>query len=179
MTNCIELIGSIVAVIPVPAEIVEVTVPYNVANRPQLEVQEILISGVSPSSLADLQTRLMSMMALATDGVVNDYTHAKSVWVSDAPSLVASPKKNISGRTYEVKVSTKSSDDLYKVQSMVNVLLASKWFHCFIVTSSGDVFFLRGAQDATNVELNQSIPTQQPHEIEITMATVNGLQQIV
>lgn len=177
MLSCLELIGEIVAIHPVPAGTFTFDVPFNVR---QSQAGAVRRPDGTRITLADVH----SLGGFAVDGyyIYNNARDGESfgaVTIEPGAKLKESDKTSAAGLYYDTKVSATSDDDLSAIRSIANSLMVAEYFDCFVVDSLDNVFLIRGVEPATAISINASLPLSTRHSIEIEIVSVNGLLPVV
>ena len=174
MTNCLELLGEIVAIYPVATGSLQFTIPFNVAVD-RVAATSILVP--KPSARPEPFTRawLNTQRGIILDGYNIFNVNDNQIIMEPGTSVKESAKTATAGIYYTTKVSAKTYDDIERVRSLVNDVLDMESFDTFIVDDMERVFVLRAEEPACAISISANLPISQTHSIEIEVASVSGL----
>ena len=169
MTNCLELIGEIIAIYPVEKGALNFAIPFNVIVD-SMSASNITVSGGGSQVLT--REWLDAQRGIILDGY-NIYNEDKgNIIMEPGTSVKESSKTLTAGMYYMTKVSAKTYEEVEKVRSFVN---ANESFDTFIVDNMDRVFVLRAEEPACAISMSANLPISQTHSIEIEVASVSGL----
>lgn len=178
MNSCEEILQDIVCIVPIKSVIFGCSLPFNAGGKPTLSVNMLTIAGESYNSVSSLVVHLKARRCFLTEATVEGGTHANSVIIEEKPSIKATSKSGAMGRYFDTKVSAKSIDDVESVTDFVNEVAGWPWFDLFLIDSDDNLYLLRGQRSASNIELNQALPSANTHDIDLQIMSVNGIQKI-
>lgn len=178
MNSCEEILQDVIYIIPIESGKLGCDIPFNVGSMPTLSVSSFSLVGSRYNSVSALVSQLKSRRCFLTEASVEGGTHARSVFIEEKPSIKATSKTGTMGRYFDTKVSAKSIDDVESVTDFVNEVAGWPWFDLFLIDSDDNLYFLRGQRSASNIELNQALPSANTHDIDLQIMSVNGVQKI-
>lgn len=173
MSECLELLGDIVAIYPVPRSQVSCEVPFSVFSSTVDASQLLLDNG---SSMVPFSCRLLRRMR----GLVLDtYYNNSDAWsMEDDATAKETAKRGLSGCVYNTKLTAHSYASLPALRDFVNDISEADSFDVFVVDNSSNVFIIRGNDTSSSISLSASLPLSNPHQVDIEAVSVSGLQYI-
>lgn len=168
MLDCLELLGEIIAIIPVPKGEVSFAIPFNV-----------LVTSL-PSSLIQYEgsnitlSDIMQMRGIIIDTYYNNIA-SNSIRMESGATVKESSKTVTAGTYYSTKISASSYADIDKIRSLVYDMQECECFDVFVVDALERVFLLRADEPCSAISVSASLPVYQKHSIDIEVVSVSGL----
>lgn len=172
MRDCLEYIGEIIAVHPIPLGTLSFAFPFNV-QRSSVSASEVSLNG---RILTRSAVKALPCLALES----YDYNNVRANMIIAQPGITAkeSSKVSAAGVSYETKVSVRSYADINELRELVNDVMEAPAFDVLLVDSFDNIFLLRGVEPATNIALSANLPITTLSNVEVQVVSVNGILPI-
>lgn len=171
--DCLEALGNIVAIFPVPSGTYNFAVPFNV-RATTISLSDI--TSLSESAFIDDLYRRGGLMISSVQYLADP---SRTITIEERPSIKASTKKARPGLYFNVKISARSFDMQKTVESFVRYIQDAPYFDTFILDTEDNLYLVRGVEPATDISTDIVLPRTQEQQIDIEVNCVNGLQQVV
>lgn len=173
MRDCLERIGDIVAVHPLPIGTITFDHPFNV-RQSAVSAASILYDA-KPLTLAAVR----ALDGMTLEGYDYNNVRANRVIVEPGITVKESFRQSAPGISYESKISLNSYADIDDLRDLVYLVHAAPAFDVLIVDSADNVFLLRGVEPATSITLSATLPVTTQSSVDIQVVSVNGIQPVI
>ena len=172
-TDCLEALGNVVAIFPVPSGTYDIAVPFNV------RATTIALSDITNLSESDFLADLYSHGGLMISAVQYLSNASRTITIEERPTIKSAAKKDRAGLYFNVKISARSLDMQKTVENFITYLMQYPYFDTFILDSEDNIYLVRGIEPATDMSADIVLPRTQEQQIDMEVNCVNGLQQVV
>lgn len=173
MTDCLELLGEIVAIYPVEKGLLQFAVPFNVVVD-RLSAEDIIVPD-QKEGYPITHEWLNAQRGIILDGYFINNECEGSIIMDAGASAKESITTVSAGKYYLTKITAQTYDSIDKLRSLYRDVSEMDSFDTFIVDDMERVFVLRADEPSCAISMSANLPISKSQSIEIEVASVSGL----